>query len=93
MSVTCHHLILLRQDLPLTPDLGWHLASPSSSLTSALKIAEVTATCNSAPDFYGVLGIRTQILMLVQQVFLSTEPPPPPSPVVFVCCFFVCAGA
>lgn len=46
MSVTCH-----RQDLPLTLDLGWHLASPSNSLTSALKIAEVTATCNSASDF------------------------------------------
>lgn len=75
MSVTCHHLILLRQDLPLIPDLGWHPASPSNSLTSALRIAKVTATYNYAPDFYGVLGIRTQIFFwLVQQLFLSTEP-------------------
>lgn len=65
MSVTCHHLILLRQDLPLIPDLGWHPASPSNSLTSALRIAKVTATYNYAPDFYRVLGIRTQIFFFL----------------------------
>lgn len=77
MSATCHHLILLRQDLPLTLDLGWPPASPINSLKSALKTAAVTATYNYAPDFYGVLGTRTQIFFfLVQQVFLSTEPSP-----------------
>lgn len=77
MSVTCHHLILLRQDLPLTLDLGWHLASPSNSLTSALKIAELTATCNSAPDFFmECWGFELRFLCLYSKYsYLLSHPP------------------
>lgn len=70
--------IPLRQSLFTEFETMLAASSPSDAPVSASFSAEVTVMYDATSGFHGHHGIWTQVLKLVEQVFLSTEPSPQP---------------
>lgn len=64
----------LRQDLPLNLWVLWWQASPSNPPVPAHQNSRVLAAGSHAQVFTCVLGIRTQVFLLMHGTFLPTEP-------------------
>lgn len=56
---------------------GWTASSQNPFISIPHNLGDITQACGQPGlTFYGGSGIQTQVLMLLQQVLLPTEPPP-----------------